>query len=221
MSRHEPMFNVPGSVLAVLGAMVAVHLVRLGLPQDWDTWLTVALAFIPARYAGFAAELPGGDVAAVTSFLTHGLVHGDWLHLGLNAAWLVAFGGAVANRVGTVRFLCAVCALRGGRRRDVPGFQSGSDGADGRRIGCDLRADGRHHALPVHCNGRARSCRTAGRSALGAADATRHGTHGSPGRAGHRSCFSSPISWRFSAWEAWRRVALPGRRTSAAISPVF
>ena len=115
MSRHEPMFNVPGSVLAVLGAMVAVHLVRLGLSQDWDMWLTLALAFIPARYSGFAAELRGGDVAAVTSFLTHTLVHGDWLHLGLNAAWLVAFGGAIANRVGTVRFLAlfALCAAVG------------------------------------------------------------------------------------------------------------
>ncbi len=115
MSRHEPMFNVPSSVLALLGAMVAVHLVRMGLAEDWDTWLTLALAFIPARYAGFAGMLPGGDVAAVTSFLTHAFVHGDWVHLGLNAAWLVAFGGAVANRVGTLRFLLfsAFCAVAG------------------------------------------------------------------------------------------------------------
>lgn len=108
------MFNVPASVLALLALMTAVHVLRLGLPPDWDTWLTLALAFIPARYSGFAAQLPGGAVAEVTSFLTHTLVHGDWVHLGLNAAWMVAFGGAVANRVGTLRFLmlfafCAVC----------------------------------------------------------------------------------------------------------------
>jgi membrane associated rhomboid family serine protease len=109
------MFNVQSSVLALLAAMVAVHLVRMGLSQDWDTWLTLALAFIPARYSGFAGMLPGGDVAAVTSFLTHAFVHGDWFHLGLNAAWLVAFGGAVANRIGTVRFLLffAFCAVAG------------------------------------------------------------------------------------------------------------
>lgn len=114
MNRHEPMFNVPGSVLALLGLMTAVHVLRLGLSEEWDSWVTLALAFIPARYAGFADQLPGGSIAEVTSFLTHTLVHGDWVHLGLNAAWLVAFGGAVANRVGTVRFLllfafCAVC----------------------------------------------------------------------------------------------------------------
>ena len=98
-----------------LGLMVAVHVVRMGLSADWDTWLTLALAFIPARYSGFAALLPGGDAAAVTSFVTHTLVHGDWVHLGLNAAWLVAFGGAVANRIGTVRFLLffCLCAVAG------------------------------------------------------------------------------------------------------------
>lgn len=115
MSRHEPMFNVQGSVLAVLGLMVGVHLVRMGLSQDFDTWLTLALAFIPARYSGFADVLPGGQVASATSFLTHTLVHGDFVHLGLNAAWLVAFGGAVANRIGSVRFLLffGFCAIAG------------------------------------------------------------------------------------------------------------
>src|SRR4029079_9506149 len=115
VSRHEPMFNVQASVLAVLGLMVAVHLVRMGLSQDWDTWVTLALAFIPARYSGFAELLPGGQIASATSFLTHTLLHGDFVHLGLNAAWLVAFGGAVANRVGSVRFLLffAFCAIAG------------------------------------------------------------------------------------------------------------
>jgi membrane associated rhomboid family serine protease len=114
VNRHEPIFNVQSAVLALLAFMVAVHLVRMGLSEDWDTWFTLAMAFIPARYAGYADQLPGGAIAEVTSFLTHTLVHGDWVHLGLNAAWLVAFGGAVANRVGTVRFLllfafCAIC----------------------------------------------------------------------------------------------------------------
>jgi membrane associated rhomboid family serine protease len=105
VSRHEPMFNVPGAVLALLGVLVGVHAVLAILPEDWGSWLTVALAFVPARYAGFAAEIPGGEVASATSFLTYGLVHGDWFHLAINAAWLVAFGGAVANRVGATRFL--------------------------------------------------------------------------------------------------------------------
>jgi len=99
------MFNLQGAVLAVLGVMVAVQIIRMVLPEAADGWLTLALAFIPARYSGYAPVLPGGDISAVTSFVTHTLVHGDWVHLGFNAAWLVAFGGAVANRIGTIRFL--------------------------------------------------------------------------------------------------------------------
>jgi len=115
VSRHEPMFKIPGSVLALLALMVAVHLVRWGLPEGWDMWLTLSLAFIPARYAGFADTLPGGTIASGTSFLTHAFVHGDLVHLGINAAWLVAFGGAVANRIGAFRFLLffAFCAAVG------------------------------------------------------------------------------------------------------------
>jgi membrane associated rhomboid family serine protease len=109
------MFNVPGSVLAVIGVLVAVHVVRVSLPEAWDAWLTLALAFVPARYAGYANEIPGGDVASVTSFLTYAVVHGDFFHLAINAAWLIAFGGAVANRIGAVRFLLfsAFCAVAG------------------------------------------------------------------------------------------------------------
>jgi membrane associated rhomboid family serine protease len=115
VSRHEPMFNIPGSVVALLAAMGAIHLVRWGLSADWSTWLTLALAFIPARYAGFAEILPGGSIASVTSFLTHAFLHGDLLHLGINAAWLLAFGGAVASRIGAIRFLLffAFCAVVG------------------------------------------------------------------------------------------------------------
>ena len=171
MSRHEPMFNVPGSVLAVLGLMVAVHLVRMGLSPDWDTWLTLALAFIPARYSGFADLLPGGHIALATSFLTHTLVHGDWVHLGLNAAWLVAFGGAVANRVGPVRFLLlfAFCAIAGAATFLVfnPGQMVpmiGASGAISGLMGATMRF------LFTAVDGRG-SCRTAGGPPLGAADA--------------------------------------------------
>lgn len=115
VSRDEPMFNVPGSVLAVLGLLLAVHAVLVSLPDEWEMWLTLALAFIPVRYSGYASMLPGGQITAVTSFLTYALVHGSLLHLGINSAWLVAFGGAVAKRVKALRFLAlsALCAIAG------------------------------------------------------------------------------------------------------------
>lgn len=107
MSDRQPIFNVPTVVIWVVGAFLALHLFRQTLSPDSDIWLVLSLAFIPARYAGYAAELPGGELAAVTSPVTHMLVHGDLTHLVFNSAWMLAFGGAVAQRVGAVRFLVA------------------------------------------------------------------------------------------------------------------
>lgn len=114
-SQHEPMFNVPGSVLALLGLMVGVHIVRMALPELWESWVTLAMAFVPARYDGYAEALPGGLIATVTSFLTYAFVHGDLFHLMINAAWFLAFGGIVAMRLGAYRFLLfsALCAVAG------------------------------------------------------------------------------------------------------------
>lgn len=105
MQRNEPIFNVPSAVVAVVGMMAAVHLARVLLPADWDNWLVGLLAFIPKRESDFAPMLPGGYVTAVTSFVTHMLVHGDINHLLFNGAWMLAFGGAIALRVGNARFL--------------------------------------------------------------------------------------------------------------------
>ena len=112
---HEPIFNVAKCVVGVLAVLVAVHLGRSLLSADDDFWFVLAMAFIPARYGEMATELPGGQLALLTSPVTHMLVHGDWVHLALNSAWLLAFGGAVAERTGTLRFLLffLLCGLAG------------------------------------------------------------------------------------------------------------
>lgn len=103
---REPIFNVPGAVLGGLAVLILVHVGRGFIGEAEDEWLVWALAFVPARYDGYASALPGGQTAAATSFLTHMLLHGDITHLVFNSAWLLAFGGAVAQRVGAARFLC-------------------------------------------------------------------------------------------------------------------
>lgn len=105
MRSSEPMFNVPGVVVGVLALLVGVHVLRSVLPEETETWLTLALAFIPSRYTEGTAGIPGGTAASATSFVTHMLVHGDLTHLMINSAWLLAFGGAVAARVGGLRFI--------------------------------------------------------------------------------------------------------------------
>jgi membrane associated rhomboid family serine protease len=115
LDQREPIFNVPGVVLVLLVSLLAVHLVLWVLPADENAWLTLVLAFIPARVMGLTADLPGGSIAAATSFVTHQFVHGNLTHLVINSAWLLAFGSPVARRTGALRFIAffLLCGIAG------------------------------------------------------------------------------------------------------------
>jgi membrane associated rhomboid family serine protease len=100
--RREPVFNLPGVVIAFIVACVGIHLVRLYvLDEEQDFWLIVQAAFIPIRYSG---EFPI-DVYAFTSPVSYSLLHGSVAHLAVNMIWLAAFGSPLANRIGPVRFV--------------------------------------------------------------------------------------------------------------------
>jgi membrane associated rhomboid family serine protease len=112
-SPSEPILNVPTVVAATIAVLILVHAVReLLLTPDQDLEVLLLFAFIPARYT---EALPGGWGADVWTFVTHAFLHGSWLHLGVNIAWLLPFGSALARRFGTVRFLVlfAVTAAAG------------------------------------------------------------------------------------------------------------
>lgn len=115
MAANEPALNVPRSVAWTAGVLTAVQIVRDLLPDEVDLTLLLALAFIPARYSGAALELPGGYLTAVTSFVTYMLVHAGWVHLVVNVLWMLAFGSAVARRLGGMDFLAfsVLCGIAG------------------------------------------------------------------------------------------------------------
>lgn len=104
MQTRQPILNAPPIIVWSLGLLAAVHLVLSQLPdRSWEEAMHT-FALTPARFA--PAELHGtGGLLAVTSLFTHQFIHGDWSHLILNGAWLLAFGSAVASRIGTARFL--------------------------------------------------------------------------------------------------------------------
>jgi len=116
--KREPVFNIPSVVIAVLAVLAIIHAVRtLLLSEQQDIEFLLSFAFIPARYdTAFVLDgaLPGGG-ADVWTFVTYALIHADWVHLGVNAVWLLPFGSAVARRFGTLRFLAffAVTAAAG------------------------------------------------------------------------------------------------------------
>ncbi len=113
--RREPVFNVPGVVVFLVAAFASIHAARAMMPEPASDWWTLALALIPIRFEGHAGELPGGAPAVWTSLVTHMFVHGDIVHLAVNAGAILAFGGAVAQRTGGLLFLAfsLVCGLAG------------------------------------------------------------------------------------------------------------
>ncbi len=115
---REPIFNVPGVLVATLATLVVIHTARSFLSESADIEVLLLFAFIPARYdANILANAawPGGVCADVWTFVTYALLHADWMHLLFNSVWLLAFGTPLARRFGAARFLafCAVTAAAG------------------------------------------------------------------------------------------------------------
>ncbi|MDZ7823756.1 MAG: rhomboid family intramembrane serine protease [Ahrensia sp.] len=106
-SPSQPLFNLPSVLIFLVVLCVAIHVLRTYiLNPDWQIWLLVTFAYIPARFAPVYFQF---DVPTFISPIVHTLLHGDWAHLGMNMIWLVAFGAPVAYRIGTVRSLLFWC----------------------------------------------------------------------------------------------------------------
>ncbi len=136
--RRERMFNIPAVVLVLCAILLAIQAIESLSTSETDFRLLVRFAFVPGRFT-FAFDPDGvsaalNQIAAADEFralqlkqfvedgsaqwwtlVTYALLHGGWLHVGLNCLWLVAFGGAVAKRLSASRFLgfLLVCTVAG------------------------------------------------------------------------------------------------------------
>ncbi len=120
----EPLFNLPGVVVALLALLVLIHALRaFVLSAHADLEFLLTFAFLPLRYvnAGDLSQmlggtpLPGGEGAMVWTFLTYAFLHGSFMHLVFNGLWMAVFGSVLARRFGVGRFLAfsAVTAIAG------------------------------------------------------------------------------------------------------------
>ena len=112
---RQPIFNIPRILVVLIALMAGIHLVRETLlSDDQALWLVFNFAFFPARpETWFSVQaVPGAEI---WSYLTYSLLHADWVHLGLNALWMVAFGSPLAWRFGAARFLAfsAIAVIAG------------------------------------------------------------------------------------------------------------
>jgi membrane associated rhomboid family serine protease len=102
----EPIFNIPPIVLATVGVLVLVHAFRMVvLSSAANDQFVATFAFIPARYSAASGTFPGGFGADLWTFFTYAFLHADLPHIGLNLAWLIPFGTALARRFGPSRYV--------------------------------------------------------------------------------------------------------------------
>lgn len=95
---REPFLHAPGSVLGLIGALIIIHLAVVFVPVPFEA--LVPYAFIPARFADGASALE-----LVLPLFSHMFLHGSFVHLIINCAWLLAFGPVVARRLGGPLFV--------------------------------------------------------------------------------------------------------------------
>jgi len=113
------MFFAPRVVIVMLAVLIGVHLFRVILTPGFDRFLLIMLGIVPVRYLagseGVLYVMPGGVAGAILPFISYAFLHADYVHLGVNSAWLLAFGTPVARRLGGWRFLLfyAICAVAG------------------------------------------------------------------------------------------------------------
>ena len=110
-----PIFNAPPGTLWTAAALVVMFLaIRFG-PHQFAREAFDLLAFTPLSLRAYLAADQGGLPGVLIPLVGHSLLHIDWLHLVLNAGFLLAFGTVVERCFGTPWFLAifAITAAAG------------------------------------------------------------------------------------------------------------
>lgn len=101
--RGEPIFNIPGVVIGLIGLCIAVYVYQNYLISEEQNYAFIRdYALIPARFLladGFS------DPAALFTLVSYSFMHGGIEHIVVNMIWLAAFGSPLAGRIGTGRML--------------------------------------------------------------------------------------------------------------------
>jgi len=103
--RRQPVFNAPPAtvvlVLAILGIFALLHVV----PMRTANILAFELGLVPERIRLAMAEpFSGLGLHAAATLVSHAFVHWDFIHVAVNAGFLLAFGSLIERIAGPVRF---------------------------------------------------------------------------------------------------------------------
>ncbi|MDF1750721.1 MAG: rhomboid family intramembrane serine protease [Alphaproteobacteria bacterium] len=99
--HRPPAFNAPNVVLWLIGITVAVFLFQMFAPDRWANTLLFYTVFNPADLKYFAQD----PVVISIRWIGYGLIHGGWMHICVNMAFLLAFGTPLARQIPTLSFI--------------------------------------------------------------------------------------------------------------------
>ncbi len=103
----EPVFNAPISMVLLSALLVVCYLVYSLQGEETKFAILVDYALFPDRYFAEAGSFKAyaNWYDGPLTFLTHGLLHADWAHVGMNAVFALAFGTGVVRALGVWRTL--------------------------------------------------------------------------------------------------------------------
>lgn len=105
---RQPILNAPAAIRWLTGITVLIHIVRELLPITYQRAVLERFVFEPVRLQPTSGATPEWLTTAMTS-ISHLFLHADLSHLVMNVAFLLAFGTAVARRMGAPQFILLYC----------------------------------------------------------------------------------------------------------------
>lgn len=112
---HPPLINLPPVTKYILLTLIAIHvLIAIFFSAADQASIFVDFGFVPALWTNY--EVLGFEPLSLITPITYIFLHGNWLHLFMNGAMLMAFGAGVEPWLGAKRYLvflllCGLIAL--------------------------------------------------------------------------------------------------------------
>ncbi|MBE2191793.1 MAG: rhomboid family intramembrane serine protease [Alphaproteobacteria bacterium] len=103
--NHPPMFNIPPATKYLAGSMVAIYFLiwisGLFLLDGIENLVAYIGGFTSGSWTGAAPFFWWTPITPITSIL----LHGSWMHIGMNSMMLIAIGSGVEKWLGVKRYL--------------------------------------------------------------------------------------------------------------------
>ncbi len=118
-SSPQPFLRAPAVVIWLILALLGAHALRVWVYPQYSNWLFASYGFVPALYSHVYLQAHGANPASFAQlappFVTYMFLHGSWMHVGINSAWLLPFGPIVARRYGSLLFVVffLICGAAG------------------------------------------------------------------------------------------------------------